>query len=58
LLAADRRIPAERLRGLVLIGELALDGRLRPVRGVLPAVLAARRVGIERVPCQKSSQRR
>ena len=49
LLAADRRIPVERLRGLVLIGELALDGRLRPVRGVLPAVLAARRVGIDRL---------
>ena len=49
LLAADRRIPSERLDGLVLIGELALDGRLRPVRGVLPAVLAARQVGIARV---------
>ncbi|MDQ2880724.1 MAG: YifB family Mg chelatase-like AAA ATPase [Actinomycetota bacterium] len=49
LLAADRRIPAERLGGLVLIGELALDGRLRPVRGVLPAVLAARQVGIDQV---------
>jgi magnesium chelatase family protein len=49
LLAADGRIPADRLRGLVLIGELALDGRLRPVRGVLPAVLAARGVGIGQV---------
>src|SRR5581483_12311693 len=49
LLAADGRIPVERLRGLVLIGELALDGRIRPVRGVLPAVLAARRVGIGQV---------
>jgi magnesium chelatase family protein len=49
LLAADRRIPGERLCGLVLIGELALDGRLRPVRGVLPAVLAARQVGIRQV---------
>ncbi|MFN2496306.1 MAG: YifB family Mg chelatase-like AAA ATPase [Pseudonocardiaceae bacterium] len=49
LLAADGRIPAHRLRGTVLIGELALDGRLRPVRGVLPAVLAARRVGFGRV---------
>lgn len=49
LLAADGRIPGERLRGLVLIGELALDGRLRPVRGVLPAVLAARQVGIGQV---------
>ncbi|HYZ07853.1 MAG TPA: YifB family Mg chelatase-like AAA ATPase [Pseudonocardiaceae bacterium] len=49
LLAADRTVPAERLRGTVLIGELALDGRLRPVRGVLPAVLAARRAGMRRV---------
>jgi magnesium chelatase family protein len=49
LLAADGRIPAQRLHGLVLIGELALDGRLRPVRGVLPAVLAARQVGIAQV---------
>jgi magnesium chelatase family protein len=49
LLAADRRIPAERLHRLVLIGELALDGRLRQVRGVLPAVLAARQVGIGQV---------
>ncbi|MDQ3763840.1 MAG: YifB family Mg chelatase-like AAA ATPase [Actinomycetota bacterium] len=49
LLSADGRIPADRLHQLVLIGELALDGRLRPVRGVLPAVLAARRVGIGQV---------
>ncbi|MGH3827623.1 MAG: YifB family Mg chelatase-like AAA ATPase [Pseudonocardiaceae bacterium] len=49
LLAADGRVPAQRLQGLVLIGELALDGRLRQVRGVLPAVLAARQVGIGEV---------
>ena len=55
LLAADGRIPAHRLRGTVLIGELALDGRLRPVRGVLPAVLAARRVGAEQVVVPTSS---
>src|SRR5262249_20778516 len=29
----------------VLLGELSLDGRVRPVRGVLPAVLAAKRDG-------------
>jgi magnesium chelatase family protein len=32
----------------VLLGELALDGRLRPVRGVLPCLLAARAAGMER----------
>ena len=29
----------------MLLGELALDGRVRPVKGVLPAVLAAKREG-------------
>ena len=32
----------------MLIGELGLDGQVRPVRGVLPALLAARAVGRER----------
>lgn len=47
VLAADRAVPADgRLRHTALLGELALDGRLRPVRGVLPALLAARRAGL------------
>lgn len=33
----------------VLLGELALDGRVRPVRGVLPAVLTAKKHGWSRV---------
>lgn len=35
--------------GVVHIGELGLDGRLRPVRGVLPAVAAAVAAGHRRV---------
>src|SRR5688572_8879837 len=46
LLAAAGVIPAEPLREAVLIGELGLDGAVRPVRGVLPAVLAAMREGL------------
>ncbi|AQA05962.1 hypothetical protein BVC93_30400 [Mycobacterium sp. MS1601] len=34
-----------RLEKGVLLGELALDGRVRPVRGVLPSLLAAQRQG-------------
>ncbi|OKK20388.1 Mg chelatase-like protein [Streptomyces sp. CB00455] len=34
---------------LVLIGELGLDGRVRPVRGILPAVLAASEAGYRHV---------
>lgn len=32
----------------VLVGELSLDGRIRKVRGVLPAMLAASKAGFER----------
>ncbi|MBB5955546.1 magnesium chelatase family protein [Saccharothrix tamanrassetensis] len=48
VLAASQAVPADRLAGTVLIGELALDGRLRTVRGVLPALMAARRAGLAR----------
>ncbi|MGE0216830.1 YifB family Mg chelatase-like AAA ATPase [Mycolicibacterium sp.] len=44
LSARDSR-PAPRLEKTVLLGELALDGRVRPVKGVLPAVVAAQRQG-------------
>ncbi|MEJ2860564.1 YifB family Mg chelatase-like AAA ATPase [Actinomycetospora flava] len=46
VLAAARAVPLAALRGVVLFGELALDGRVRGVRGVLPALLAARRLGV------------
>lgn len=42
--AADA-IPSKKLAHTVLLGELALDGRVRRVRGILPAVLAARKAG-------------
>ncbi|WP_019929962.1 YifB family Mg chelatase-like AAA ATPase [Nocardia sp. BMG111209] len=45
VLDAGDSVPAKRLSGTVLLGELALDGRVRRVRGVLPAVLAARKAG-------------
>ncbi|GAB2993247.1 hypothetical protein GCM10027212_37040 [Actinotalea caeni] len=41
VLAADETIEAGRGAGRVHLGELGLDGRVHPVRGVLPAVAAA-----------------
>jgi magnesium chelatase family protein len=49
ILEAAGALPPNGLRDTVLIGELALDGRIRRVRGVLPAVLAASRAGAARV---------
>ncbi|GAA3005856.1 YifB family Mg chelatase-like AAA ATPase [Actinokineospora diospyrosa] len=48
MLVADGRLPPEAFSDTVLVGELALDGRLRPVKGVLPCLLAARRAGLRR----------
>lgn len=45
VLSAEGKKTWPRLEKSVLLGELALDGRVRPVKGVLPAVLAARRQG-------------
>ncbi|HMH94735.1 MAG TPA: ATP-binding protein [Streptosporangiaceae bacterium] len=39
--AAAGLVPAARLGGMVFLGELGLDGRVRPVPGVLPAAAAA-----------------
>ncbi|MDQ0845376.1 YifB family Mg chelatase-like AAA ATPase [Streptomyces sp. V1I6] len=49
VLGACERIDPRQIADLVLIGELGLDGRVRPVRGVLPAVLAAAEAGYEQV---------
>ena len=39
----------QRLSETVLLGEVGLDGSLRPVAGVLPVLMAARRAGLRRV---------
>ena len=49
VLAAAGVVPREALHGRVLLGELGLDGSVRALLGVLPAVLTAARAGIERV---------
>lgn len=45
ILAASGQIPAQALSHYEILGELALTGTLRPVHGVLPALLAARAQG-------------
>lgn len=45
VLAASAQIPSQRLAQFEFVGELALSGALRPVKGVLPIVLAAADAG-------------
>ncbi|WUS99513.1 YifB family Mg chelatase-like AAA ATPase [Streptomyces sp. NBC_00708] len=49
VLGAAERIDPASIADVVMIGELGLDGRVRPVRGVLPAVLAAADAGYRQV---------
>ena len=48
-LAADGQVSADSVARVVHLGELGLDGRLRPLAGILPAVLAAVRAGFDTV---------
>ncbi len=47
LLTATGLIPAEQSGRYLFMGELSLDGRIKPVRGMLPVAAAARRWPIE-----------
>jgi magnesium chelatase family protein len=49
MLAGAGELPLAPLDGVVLLGELGLDGTVRPVRGVLPMVAAAAQAGLTRV---------
>jgi len=55
ILAASRQLPATALAGHAVLGELALDGRVRPVGGVLAAAEGARRAGFARLLCAAES---
>jgi magnesium chelatase family protein len=51
VLVATGQAPRERLEGAAALGELALDGRLRGVRGTLPLAEALWRAGVRILLC-------
>jgi magnesium chelatase family protein len=55
VLAATGQLPPERLVGHACVGELALDGRVRPVAGTLAVAEGASRAGVQRVICAAES---
>ncbi|NLI73042.1 MAG: YifB family Mg chelatase-like AAA ATPase [Bacteroidales bacterium] len=42
IMAASEKIPHEELENYVIMGELSLDGSMRPIKGVLPIAIKAR----------------
>jgi magnesium chelatase family protein len=55
VLGASHQVAPERLAVHAAFGELGLDGRVRPVGGVLAAAEGARRAGMERMLCAAES---
>ncbi|MBW3594484.1 MAG: YifB family Mg chelatase-like AAA ATPase, partial [Actinobacteria bacterium] len=53
--AADSRLESAVLDGWLFFGELALDGRVRPGRGVLPAAIAAKENGLRGIMCPSAN---
>jgi magnesium chelatase family protein len=51
VLAASHQVPIAKLEEHASVGELALDGRVRPVGGALVAAEGARRAGLDRILC-------
>ena len=45
ILQATRQLTSDFLERYVIMGELSLDGQLRPIKGVLPIAIEARRLG-------------
>ena len=51
VLGASQQLPRRALERTAAVGELALDGRLRRVGGVLAVAEGARRLGVDRLLC-------
>lgn len=49
ILTASEQLSPFDLEKAFFLGELSLEGNLRPIRGVLPTLIAARELGIKRV---------
>jgi len=57
MLSALGQIKADRLSEFVLMGELSLDGSLRPIRGVLPIAIQARKEKFKGLMVPKANAR-
>ena len=55
ILHASQQLTTERLPEYVIMGEMALDGELRPIRGVLPIAIQARKEGFRGIVLPKAN---
>jgi len=61
LIATKQIVPRVDLNSLMVLGELSLEGQLRPIHGILPMVLAAKKTGFQQVmipaSCKEEAER-
>ena len=57
ILSCLRRVNPAAIRDVAILGELALDGALRPVRGALPMVISARGHGVKQMILPEANAR-
>ena len=55
ILASTKQIPGDKMHRYMIMGELSLDGSLRPVKGILPVAIQARNDGFDGLIIPKSN---
>lgn len=56
ILAANEGMPADMLEDYLIMGELGLDGRLKPIKGALPVAIQARKQGYKGLIVPKENE--
>ena len=56
VLVSSNQITGEKYKDFVLIGELGLDGKLKPVNGILPLLISARNNGFKNFIIPKANE--
>jgi magnesium chelatase family protein len=57
ILAAEGLVQKERLQQYSLLGELSLDGEIKPIRGALPVAVAAKKDGLKGIIVPEANSR-
>ena len=55
LLGASEQVATEELKNYILLGELSLDGSLKPMKGILPIALTAKKEGFKGIILPKEN---
>ena len=57
ILSSSSQIISTKLKEFVIIGELGLDGKVKPVQGVLPILISARNLGFTKFIIPKANEK-